>query len=96
MIDAELLEILVCPETKQPVHVADAELLDRVNRAVTAGTLTNRGGENVRDTLDGGLVRQDRRILYPVRDDIPIMLLDEAIELDGASDDPDDADGEPS
>lgn len=96
MIDAELLEILVCPETKQPVHMADAALLDRLNRAVEAGTLTNRGGEKVRDALHGGLVRQDRRILYPVRDDIPIMLLDEAIEVDGASDDPDEADGETS
>jgi uncharacterized protein YbaR (Trm112 family) len=33
--------------------------------------------------LDGGLVRDDGRILYPVRDDIPVMLLDEAIDLDG-------------
>jgi uncharacterized protein YbaR (Trm112 family) len=86
MIDAELLEILVCPETKQPVRVADSALLDRLNRAVSAGTLKNRGGDVVGDSLDGGLVREDGRILYPVRDDIPIMLLDEAIEVEGPSD----------
>lgn len=83
MIDAELLEILVCPETKQPVHVADAALLARINRAIEAGSLANRGGDVVRKPLDGGLVREDGRILYPVVDDIPIMLLDEAIEVDG-------------
>jgi uncharacterized protein YbaR (Trm112 family) len=82
MIDAELLEILVCPETKQPLHLADAALLAQVNRAAAEGTLRNRGGEPVGHPLEQALVRQDGRVLYPVRDDIPIMLLDEAVELD--------------
>jgi uncharacterized protein YbaR (Trm112 family) len=83
MIDAQLLEILVCPETKQAVRPADDALLAHVNEAVAAGRLRNRGGEVVRSPLDEGLVREDGRILYPVRDDIPIMLIDEAIEVDG-------------
>ena len=33
---------------------------------------------------DSGLVREDRTILYPVRDDIPIMLVDESIPLDSS------------
>ena len=33
-------------------------------------------------TLEEGLIREDDKILYPVREDIPIMLIDEAIELD--------------
>ncbi len=33
------------------------------------------------DPIDEGLVREDAKILYPVREDIPIMLIDEAIEL---------------
>lgn len=82
MVDPELLEILVCPDTKQPVRLADEELLDEVNRAIEDGRVVNRGGEDVDDTIDGGLVREDGRILYPVRDDIPIMLIDESIELD--------------
>jgi uncharacterized protein len=81
MIDAELLELLVCPETKQALRLADALLLEQVNEAVAAGTLRNRGGEAVASPLDEALVRQDGRLLYPVRDEIPIMLLDEAIDL---------------
>ncbi len=46
------------------------------------GSLVNRGGESVQEPIDGGLVREDGRILYPIRDDIPVMLIDEAIELD--------------
>lgn len=86
MIDAELIEILVCPETKQALRLAEPALLERVNAAVTAGAVRNRGGEPVSAPFDQALVRQDGLILYPVRDGIPIMLLDEALELEGLAD----------
>lgn len=82
MINSELLEILVCPETKQPLAVASAELLARVNKAVEEGYLRNQAGETVKEHLEEGLVREDERVLYPVRESIPILLLDEAIRLD--------------
>ena len=82
MLDPELLEILVCPETKEPVHLADAALLDRLNRAIAENRLSTQGGEPVKEQIEAGLVREDGRILYPVRDDIPVMLIDEAIPLE--------------
>lgn len=82
MVDPELLEILVCPETKQPVRAADEDLVQRVNAAIRSGGVANRGGEKVTDLIDGGLVREDGVVLYPVREDIPIMLIDEALELE--------------
>ncbi len=82
MIDAELLKILVCPETKAPVHLAEDELIGRINAAIDAGTLKNRGGQVVDGRIDAGLVREDKAYLYPIREDIPIMLIDEAIPLD--------------
>lgn len=83
MIDKKLLEILACPETKEPIHVADQALVDEVNRRIERGELTNRGGSKVERKIDGGLVREDRRYLYPIEDEIPIMLIDEAISLEG-------------
>jgi uncharacterized protein YbaR (Trm112 family) len=83
MMDKELLDMLCCPETKQDVSLADSSLIDSLNLEVDAGRLKNRGGETVREKLDSGLIRADRKILYPVREDIPIMLIDEAIPLDG-------------
>jgi uncharacterized protein len=82
MIDRELLEILVCPETKLAVRLAEPDQVERVNAAIAAGGLRNRGGEAVREAISGGLVRDDGKVLYPIRDDIPIMLIDEAILLD--------------
>ena len=81
MIDRELLEILACPETKEPVALAESELVDRINAAIAAGQVKNRGGEQVTDAIDGGLIRGDGRYLYPIRDEIPIMLIEEAIPL---------------
>lgn len=82
-IDQQLLDILACPETKEPVALADDALIAKLNAAIEAGTLKNRAGENVGEKIDGGLVRQDQKYLYPIRDDIPIMLIDEGIPLEG-------------
>ena len=82
MIDRELLEIRVCPETKQPVRLAESGEVNLINAAITKGGVTNRGGDVVKEAISGGLVREDGKLLYPIRDDIPIMLIDEAILLD--------------
>jgi len=80
-VNPELLEILVCPETKQPIALAGADVLSRLNAEIDAGRLRNRGGESVKARITEGLVRQDGRILYLVDDGIPVMLIDESIEL---------------
>ena len=81
-ISQALLEILACPESKQPLTLADSTLIENLNARILQGTLTNRIGKLVYHGIDGGLVRQDRQYLYPIRDEIPIMLIDEAIALD--------------
>jgi len=80
-IDDELLEILVCPETQQPVTLASAEVIGPLNAEIEAGRLRNRGGKVVEDPIAEGLLREDGRILYIIDDSIPIMLIDQSIEL---------------
>lgn len=80
-VSAELVEILVCPETKQPVALAASDVLDAVNARIRAGSLRNRGGQPVASELAEGLLREDGKILYPVDDGIPVMLIEESIEL---------------
>ena len=57
-VDPKLLEILVCPLTKGPLHY-DAEAQE--------------------------LISEQAGLAYPIRDGIPIMLVDEARPLDGAA-----------
>jgi len=80
-ISDELLEILVCPETKQPVRPAPAALIERTNAEIRAGRLRNRGGDAVTKEITEALVREDGRALYVIDDGIPVMLVEESIEL---------------
>lgn len=79
MIDPQLLEILCCPETKQPVVLVEGEAIERVNAKIASGGVKNRSGERVDEKIDAGLLREDRKFLYPIRESIPIMLEGEAI-----------------
>ncbi len=81
-VDKDLLAILCCPETKLDVSLADDALINKLNEAISRGLLKNKAQKPVAELLDGGLIRSDRQILYPIREDIPVMLIEEGIPLD--------------
>jgi uncharacterized protein YbaR (Trm112 family) len=81
MIGPELLEILCCPETRQRLVPAEAHLIEKLNAQIASGTLRNRAGKVVTEKLEAGLLRADGQLLYPIRHDIPVMLIEEAIPL---------------
>ncbi len=81
-VDPALLAILCCPDTKQSVVLADEQLLHQLNSGIEKGEIQNKAGQQVKEKLDAGLIREDRKVLYPIRDQIPIMLIDEGILLD--------------
>ena len=80
-VSQDLLDILVCPETKQPVVPASDEVLAQINSQIEAGKLRNRGGDVVSNAISEGLLREDGTILYVVDDGIPVMLIEESIEI---------------
>jgi uncharacterized protein YbaR (Trm112 family) len=81
-IDNDLLEILICPESRQPLAPASPELLARLNAEVDASRLRTRGGNTVEKHVEEGLLREDGKVLYVVDDGIPIMLVEESIEIE--------------
>ena len=81
MIDKDLLSILACPETHQPLREASVDDLASVNQRIAAGGIENVGGKPVADSLEAGLVREDGKRIYPVKDGIPVLLIDEGINL---------------
>ncbi|MFQ6674056.1 MAG: Trm112 family protein [Fidelibacterota bacterium] len=81
VISQDLLAILCCPETKEDVHLIPEEEVERINSAISGGTARKRSGEIETELIGGGLLREDGKYLYPIRQDIPIMLMDEAIDM---------------
>ena len=80
-MDDKLLEIICCPETHQPLRRADVELVTNLNQRIEAGTLFDRVEEKVGQKIDGGLFREDGKILYPIRQNIPTLLIEQGIPL---------------
>ena len=81
-ISNELLEMIRCPQTGQSLQLADTAVLRRVNQSIEQGGLRNKLDRVIEQKLDAGLICQDGSWLYPIIDDIPILLSDEAIALD--------------
>ena len=88
MIHPELLEILCCPETRQPVRQAPEALVESMNQAIRDGSLKSGAEGDEPAVLQGGLLREDGQFLYPIRNGIPIMLIEERIAVPGLEGDP--------
>lgn len=82
LIDKELLDILVCPKTHQPLRLAETSVIDSLNARRDKGELRNIAGRTIDEKLDGGLVREDGKVLYAIIDGIPVLMIDDAISLD--------------
>lgn len=82
MVSSELLQILVCPETRTALREAPPALIAQLNARVASGTLKNRRGDLITEPLTGALVRADSRVAYPLAGNIPILLVEDGIELD--------------
>lgn len=78
-MDKRLLDILCDPVTKTPVRMLRRDELDVLNRAIAAGQVDTVAGQKVSTQLATGLVTTDRKVVYRIEDDIPVMLAEEGI-----------------
>lgn len=78
-VNGKLLEILCCPVSKTPLLVLGQRKLEKLNQAIDKGEALYIGGEKVTETLAEGLITEDGKVIYPVQDDIPILLEEKGI-----------------
>ena len=81
-MDKRLLTILRCPVSHKGLTVARGDVLDRVNAAIAAGSVSNRDGTVMSEPLSEALVTDDQKLIYPVANGIPVLLEGESISLD--------------
>ncbi len=86
MIPADLLELLCCPQSGQPLGLAGQDVLAPLNERISRASETGQGVCNLAGVLVGqplteALLRLDQLMIYPVRDGIPVLLAEEAIRL---------------
>ncbi|MCC9645270.1 Trm112 family protein [Rhodopirellula sp. JC740] len=86
MITPDILPILRCPADGGQLTLADGELVERINAAIAAGSARDHLDERVTTPIEGGLVNSSANRLYPIRDGIPTLIVDEAIVTTGNSD----------
>lgn len=80
-MDPEMLSLLCTPDTREPLVEASEEVLAKVNAEIERGSVKNVGGAVVSEALEEALVSQDGKKLYPVKNGIPVLLMDETIAL---------------
>lgn len=78
-MDRKLLDILVCPATRQPLSILESAALEALNRAIAAGGVTRGDGSDQSESLREALVTRDRKTVYRIDDGIPVLLADDAL-----------------
>lgn len=78
-IHPDLLDVLVCPVTKQKLQMLSDEQRAKLNEHIARGAVQNVGGTQVENPIEEGFVTVDAKTVYRVDDGIPIMLAEEGI-----------------
>lgn len=78
-VDGKLLEILCCPVSKTPLARLPASKLDRLNQLIRESDVVTVTGERLTDPVKEALVTEDLKVIYPVVENIPILLEERGI-----------------
>ncbi|MCH1494449.1 MAG: Trm112 family protein [Rubripirellula sp.] len=81
MLTEEVLELLQCPLTGKKLSFAPDQMILKVNEAIANGNARDRIEQKVSQKIDGGLVTEEGVWLYPIREEIPTLVVEEAIDM---------------
>lgn len=78
-VSEKLIEILMCPRTKQNLRNLEPAIVERINKEIHSGEVKYYDGSTVEDALDEALITEDRKVIYRVDQGIPILMIDRGI-----------------
>jgi uncharacterized protein YbaR (Trm112 family) len=82
IISEEILSILVCPESKNPLELASDSVTQSLNKLILNSSVVNKEGRMVNAECESFLITKDGVTAYPIRDGIPVLLIEEGITID--------------
>ena len=77
----ELLSIICCPITKQSLSFVAREKLNEINKAISKGQIKTNEGNILNENIIDALITDNGMIIYPIKDDIPVLLENKSIHL---------------
>lgn len=73
--------MLACPKSKLPLEEAPGEILERINKTISAGKAKTISGEEVTRPLAKAFWEKENRLLYPIRNGIPVLIYEKSIPV---------------
>lgn len=74
-----LFTLLVCAITGERLRLMDADEVANLNGKIRDGLVRSHSNSIAAAPVDGGLLAQKAGLVYPIRDDIPFLLPDDAL-----------------
>jgi uncharacterized protein YbaR (Trm112 family) len=80
-LDRKLLDFICCPVTRSSLELLSERELAQLNELIAAKRIRNREDTVVEAPLVEALVTRSGKLIYPIRDGIPLLLEDQAMPL---------------